>query len=137
MELANRGFMSIYSNITYIRTLCLVKEPRHGLRNLTMRCILARTELFYLKLSLFCTLALPVSFHPTDHTVLPFSDGFDINCGKCFWEIVFKCVECIIAVVTEVFFDCTPEEFNKIQLAVEFREENAKVSSSLDNLLDT
>ena len=98
--------MSIYSNITYIWTLCLVKEPHHGLRNLTMQCILARTEIFYQKLSLFCTLALSVSFHPMDHMVLPFLNGFDINCCKCFWEIVFKCVECIIAVIMEVFFDC-------------------------------
>jgi hypothetical protein len=73
-----------------------------------------------------------VSFHPINHTVLPFLDGFDINCTKCFWEIGFECVKCIITVVVEVFFDCTPEEFNKIQLAVEFREENAKVSSSFD-----
>jgi hypothetical protein len=67
--------------------------------------------------------------------VLPFSDDFDINCSKCFWDIGFECVKCIITVVAEVFFDCTPEEFNKIELAVEFREENAKVSSSLNNLV--
>jgi len=42
------------------------------------------------------------------------------------WDIPFECLKCPITVVSDVFLDLSPEEFNKIKFTVELGQKKAK-----------
>ena len=91
------------------------------------------TELFNLYLSLLCAPTFPVSIHPLNHLMLPLLNGHQINRCKSIGEIPLQTSITVIAVVSEIFFDCTQKEPNEIEFTVKFWEEDAQVTSVLEN----
>jgi len=67
--------------------------------------------------------------------MLPLPNGCQINRCKSIWEILLQTGITVITMVSEVFFDCTPKELNEIEFTVKFWEEDAQVTSGLDDFL--
>ena len=101
-----------------------------------MRHLFATARFLYLDLSLFGTFPFPVSIHPPDHSMFPLPNGHQINWGKSLWKILPEPCISIITVLSQVLLDSPLKELNKIELTVEFREENAQVTNSLNYFLN-
>jgi len=67
--------------------------------------------------------------------MLPLPNGHQINRCKSIGEIPLQTSITVIAVVSEIFFDCTLKELNEIEFTMKFREEDAQVTSSLNDFL--
>ena len=87
-----------------------MKPSCHGLWGFAVWGILAWAILLYIKLCILCTFSIPVCLHPPDHLVFPLLYGAELNWSKSFWKVCLECFKCIIAMLLQVFIDCTPEE---------------------------
>ncbi len=55
---------------------------------------------------------------------------------QCSQHILLQSIESIITVFPKIFLDCSPEVFNKIELAMILRQQQAKVSSCFNSFLN-
>src|ERR1700685_421270 len=113
-----------------------IKLARNGFWDASMGCIVLRTELLHLHLSILGSETRAVSLHPADHAVLPFSYGAELHGSHCFQQIFFECGEGIIAVVTKVLLDSPPEKLNEIEFTMKLGQYNAKMTGSLNHFLN-
>jgi len=121
----------------YIYMRCLaIKLARKGFWDASIGCMVLRTELLHLHLSILGSKTRAVSLHPADHVVLPFLYGAELYGSHCFWQIFFECGGGIITVVMKVLLDGTPEKLNKIEFTMKLRQYNAKMTSSLNHFLN-
>ena len=80
--------------------------------------------------------SLTISVYPMVHAMFPFPNRRERDRFHCYWHICFESVKCHIAVFMEVFFYCTPEELNEVELTVKFRKEDAQMASILNGFLN-
>ena len=67
--------------------------------------------------------------------MFPLPNCLQLHRSQSLWHILLECVKSIVAVITEVFLDLSPEELDEVEFAVVFGQKDAQMPRSLDNLL--